>query len=74
MARRPDCPNIVSCEMCDLLKLAGTLAIWKTNYCTSDFERCERYKLSSIGRPVPRALLPNGVLLRHLAKDKSDKT
>lgn len=68
MPRRPECPNTLSCEMYDLLKLAGTLAIWKTNYCNSDFERCERHKLSSSGRPVPRNLLPNGVLLRHLSK------
>ena len=59
-----DCPNMTSCEMYALLRLSGTLAIWKTNYCTADFDRCERYRLSQAGRPVPQNLMPNGSLLR----------
>ncbi|MGH7270762.1 MAG: hypothetical protein ACREJ3_10055 [Polyangiaceae bacterium] len=47
-----------------LLKLAGSLATWKINYCTADYSRCERYKLSAAGRHVPINLMPNGALLR----------
>ena len=47
-----------------LLKLSGTLATWKINYCNADFSRCERYRLSSAGRPIPVNLMPNGALLR----------
>jgi hypothetical protein len=59
-----ECPNARNCEMYRLLKVAGALATWKINYCNADFTRCERYKLSSAGRPVPVQLMPNGALLR----------
>jgi hypothetical protein len=60
-----DCPHAVSCEMYDLLKLSGTLATWKINYCSGDYSRCARYELSARGRPVPINLMPSGALLRH---------
>jgi hypothetical protein len=47
-----------------LLKLSGTLATWKINYCNADYSRCERYRLAAEGRPVPINLMPNGALLR----------
>ncbi len=47
-----------------LLKLSGTLATWKINYCNGDYSRCERYRLAAEGRPVPINLMPNGALLR----------
>jgi hypothetical protein len=50
--------------MYGLLKLSGTLAAWKINYCSGDFSRCERFKLSALGRPVPINLMPNGARLR----------
>lgn len=50
--------------MYGLLKLSGTLAAWKINYCSGDYTRCERHRLSSLGRPVPPNLMPNGRLLR----------
>jgi hypothetical protein len=59
-----ECPNAKGCEMYRLLKLAGSLATWKINYCNADYTRCERYKLSSAGRPVPVNLMPSGALLR----------
>jgi hypothetical protein len=59
-----DCPNVSGCEMYSLFRLAGTLATWKINYCNADYERCERYKLSSLGRSVPINLMPNGSLLQ----------
>jgi hypothetical protein len=60
-----DCPHAVSCEMYDLLKLSGTLATWKINYCSGDYSRCARYELAARGRPVPINLMPSGALLRH---------
>lgn len=50
--------------MYELFTLAGTLATWKINYCTGDYERCKRHELSSEGKPVPINLMPNGALLR----------
>ena len=47
-----------------LFRHAGTLSVWKTNYCTSTFENCARYRLSREARPVADNLLPNGTLLR----------
>lgn len=64
LAMSRDCPNMKGCEMYPLFRLAGTLAAWKINYCSADFARCERYKLSLLGRPVPANLMPNGSLLR----------
>lgn len=64
MAHSPECPHVTGCEMYTMLKLSGTLAVWKANYCTADFQRCERYRLAQANRPVPNNMLPNGVLLR----------
>lgn len=57
------CPHMESCEMYDLFTYSGTLAVWKINYCTGDYETCARYKLSSMGQPVPVNLMPNGKVL-----------
>lgn len=46
--------------MYQLFNLSGTLAVWQTNYCSADFERCERFRRSARGEPVPQNLLPNG--------------
>lgn len=53
-----------SCEMYKLFRLAGTLAAWKSGYCTADFARCERYRRACAGQSVPINLMPNGALLR----------
>ena len=53
--------------MYSLFKYSGTLNTWKINYCTADFSRCERYKRTSAGHPVPVNLMPNGALLRRRA-------
>lgn len=58
------CANMDSCRMYSLFTLAGTLRIWKENYCTDKFENCARFKLSKQLKPVPDNLLPNGTLLR----------
>ena len=50
--------------MYSLFKLAGALAVWKTNYCEADFSRCARFSTSARGEAVPINLLPNGSLLR----------
>lgn len=64
MAQGADCSHMASCSMYEMLKLAGSLAVWKANYCTGDHARCERYKVAALGRPVPANLMPNGALLR----------
>jgi hypothetical protein len=43
--------------------MTAALRVWQSFYCEGCFGRCERYKLSSSGRPVPERLLPNGRLL-----------
>ncbi len=58
------CTHMDSCEMYDLFTYSGTLAVWKINYCQADYEGCERYRLSSEGKPVPVNLMPNGKTLR----------
>ena len=59
-----ECPNMASCRMFQVFTFATTLQIWKDNYCTSDFERCERYKQTACGTAVSDLLLPNGRLLK----------
>lgn len=49
--------------MFSLFTLSGTLKIWQDNYCYGDNERCERYRRSSRGETVPKALMPNGKML-----------
>jgi hypothetical protein len=59
-----DCPHMDGCKMFGLFSLAGALATWKTNYCSAEFRRCERYQRALQGRVVPNNLMPNGALLR----------
>ena len=59
-----NCPHMGGCAMFGLFSLAGTLATWKTNYCSADYARCERFQRSLQGRTVPNNLMPNGALLR----------
>ena len=49
--------------MYQIFNYTGTLEVWKANYCTSDYERCERFKRAAEGRRVPINLLPNGKML-----------
>jgi hypothetical protein len=58
------CPHMNGCQMFGLFSLAGALATWKTNYCSADYTRCERYQRALQGRVVPNNLMPNGALLR----------
>lgn len=51
-----------------LFRHAGTLSVWKMNYCTTAFDNCARFKLNRDARPVPDNLLPNGTLLRKESK------
>lgn len=58
------CPHMTGCPMFGLFSLAGALAVWKTNYCSADYTRCERFQRAQQGRQVPTNLMPNGALLR----------
>jgi hypothetical protein len=44
-------------------KMKTVLQFWQKAYCDAEFERCERYKLSIDGKPVPINLLPNGKIM-----------
>ena len=59
-----DCPNIPSCRMFPMFKMAGSLEVWKINYCTSNYTGCARFKLTCSAEAVPDELLPNGRLLQ----------
>ena len=61
---RNNCPHMSSCEMYQLLSLAGTLKAWQVRYCQSEFTTCARYQRSAEGRHVPINLMPNGALLK----------
>lgn len=57
------CPQKNNCDLFPLLMLADTLQIWMKSYCDSDYNACERYKISLEGRLIPLTLLPNGKYL-----------
>lgn len=59
----PSCPHMKGCEMYQIFEFSETLSVWKTRYCTGNYERCERFVRSAKGQPVPVNLLPNGHLL-----------
>lgn len=63
-APKLECPQGSSCEMFELLRLAGTLRTWQIRYCSGDYRACARRRLSEAGRSVPSNLMPNGQFLR----------
>lgn len=65
-AREPEeeCPHTKSCAMYSLFKHAGTLSVFKINYCRGAYQTCARYQLSEQGRSVPLRLMPNGQTLK----------
>jgi hypothetical protein len=56
------CSHADSCPLFPLLN--ASLASWRTSYCDDEvaWHDCARYKRSLQGRPVPLALLPNGMI------------
>lgn len=57
------CPNMDSCALYTQFLAESLAKPWISAYCTTKFDRCERYKLSTEGKPVPLTLLPNGMTL-----------
>lgn len=57
------CTHLFDCPLFAVFTMNSALSVWKTNYCTADFSRCARYRLSQAGQPVPQNLLPNGKTL-----------
>ena len=59
------CSHCDSCPLYPLIADDGVTGLWKTLYChdSSGYKDCARYKLSSIGEPVPLNLLPSGTYL-----------
>ena len=58
------CPNIKGCELFVQFALNPALELWKNHYCNVGNTACARFRLSSLRRPVPLTLLPNGKLLK----------
>jgi hypothetical protein len=54
------CSHLFSCPLFAVFTMNSALTVWKSNYCSADFARCARYRLSAEGKPVPQNLLPNG--------------
>jgi hypothetical protein len=53
-----------------LFTFAGTLGVWKINYCTSNYQNCARYERAQQAEPIPDNLLPNGKLLQKVRGKK----
>ena len=54
------CPHVLDCPLFAVFTMNSALGVWKSNYCTAEYARCARYRLSEAGEPVPQNLLPNG--------------
>jgi hypothetical protein len=54
------CAKVSGCPLFKAFTMKSSLQVWKSYYCEGDFSRCERFKLSSCGKPVGLTLLPNG--------------
>jgi hypothetical protein len=57
------CPDADKCGLHKSIGMRAALKVWQSFYCEGCYARCERFKLSQSGRPVPERLLPNGRLL-----------
>lgn len=57
------CERMTACPMFALFSQKATLGVWKTLYCESNFQRCERLKLFHEKQTPPPNLLPNGRML-----------
>ena len=57
------CPHASSCALFQRFVLNSALRFWQQRFCDADHESCERFKMSTLGRPVPDELLPNGASL-----------
>ncbi|HCF59047.1 MAG TPA: hypothetical protein DFS52_13775 [Myxococcales bacterium] len=56
-----ECPKLAACPFFnDRMKgMDGMASLFKKHYCTDDFERCARWKVSRAGLGVPADLFPN---------------
>ncbi|HSN15042.1 MAG TPA: hypothetical protein VLT61_10440 [Anaeromyxobacteraceae bacterium] len=54
------CSRVETCPLFKQFQMKAALRVWQGYYCEGDFNRCERWKLVSAGKPVPMNLLPNG--------------
>jgi hypothetical protein len=57
------CERITACPMFAVFSRKATLGVWRTLYCESNFEACERLKLFHAGQTAPVNMLPNGRML-----------
>lgn len=54
------CPFMKICPMFPVFESQLIPRIYQSQYCTSRYEKCERYKLASHGTMPPPELLPDG--------------
>lgn len=57
------CPHAKECPLYEQFLMRELARPWVLRYCEGQYATCERYKLSSQGKPVPLTLLPNGTQL-----------
>jgi hypothetical protein len=57
------CSRVSGCPLYKAFAMKSSLRVWQSYYCEGDFDRCERFRLSSAGSTVPPNMLPNGRLL-----------
>jgi hypothetical protein len=53
-----------------MFKKKATLGVWKSLYCESNFQACERLKLFHSNQVAPPNLLPNGRMLSLSASEE----
>jgi len=58
------CSYIATCPMFAALSLKASLTVWRTMYCESSPQRCQRLIAFHAGAPCPDNLLPNGKLIK----------
>ncbi len=55
------CPQSEDCALYPMFTLSSMRQYWMTSYCESGRHGyCERFRLATIGRVIPPALLPDG--------------
>jgi len=51
---------LMKCPFFNNLNLPATVEVLKKTYCKGTYERCERFRLRTAGKEVPKNLWPNG--------------
>ena len=65
-----ECERVAACPMFALFSRKATLGVWKSLYCDSNFDDCERLRMFRAGQVAPLNLLPNGRMLNVPSREK----